>query len=84
MPIITGHNRKHICVVSSSVNEVWNHPKEADEMYANAELIVRAVNCHDDLVRALSNLLDAYYIRSGDAGTPAQLLAESVLAKAKS
>ena len=51
---------------------------------ANASLIIRAVNSHDELVNALRGMLELYsalVIRPGNA--PAEIIAKQVLASAQ-
>ena len=57
--VVSGNNNGawEICagaVVIAARNK-WNH--RAQESLANARLIVRAVNCHDDLLAALKAVL---------------------------
>ena len=61
--------------------------KDADEMWANAALIVRAVNTHADLVRALELCVEELSIQAGvgtefqyDADHPAMIALDAARA----
>ncbi|WP_138476176.1 hypothetical protein [Dyadobacter bucti] len=62
--------------------------READETRANADLIVRACNAHDDLVDALERMIDGFgytsYISDEEKQSdPDVIFAQNTLAKAK-
>ena len=66
---------------------LWRSGNERD---ANAELAVRAVNCHDDLVAALQNFtgidrkaLRALFTRPGEAESFDEFMAQADAALAK-
>jgi hypothetical protein len=75
------------------VATAWNSPggPEPDEAHANAELIVRAVNAHADLLAALESLLGEYESlwseatddQHGEPNAPAYEQAKAAVTKAR-
>ncbi len=63
-----------------------NLGSRSEEVQANARLIVKAVNCHDDLIEALTGLLEVCPCKNGcdpKDMTCATNAARAALAKAK-
>lgn len=84
--VIMSKEGDHVCDCNSSY-------EEDGENKANAELIVKAVNCHDELLAAFKEILELMPMRAGKVsyGMPAfikymeavQKISESAINKAK-
>lgn len=75
---IEGANGQHIGLVSSASASV-----RTEGMIANSELIVRAVNCHADLLAALKAMLADALITRKDLPTHVSIMAADAIAKAE-
>ena len=73
LPIVAGE------AIIASCNAVAPHAPCVEEIEQNAHLIVRAVNCHDDLLAALKELLEESYGEESSGIT----LARAAVAKAE-
>lgn len=77
---IEAQGPKFICDMQADQCE---NPAEVEEMQANAEFIVRACNCHEELVQVLESVVRILEHNCPDAALPAIALAKTQIAKAK-
>lgn len=77
---------QRIIAVKTSESIVQVYGKTESESIGNARLIVKAVNCHDDLLAALRLYYDLHHERTAspaDAWTEAHGMARAALKKAE-
>lgn len=70
-------------IAANGIASVMCSGEWQDEAKANAELIVRAVNAHDELVEALTTAHVFIKTITGDRGTGLVAMLEATLARAK-
>lgn len=76
MPWKSGTHRQIVDAEGNVICELWSH-MGIDEADANEEIIVRAVNAHDDLVAALEILVNGHSINGLALGIAALEKAKS-------